>query len=136
MKGGIMMPKVSKPKDTAIQEQLAEKLQFLRKQKDVSQLEVANYIGLTVGAYQNYENGRREANYQTLTKLSKFFGVTTDYLLGLEDKNDPIETIANAFKLSNTSKALLAAYLYMNENDRASLFDAVHKLTNTTNNSQ
>ena len=130
------MPKVSKPKDTAIQEQLAEKLQFLRKQKDVSQLEVANYIGLTVGAYQNYENGRREANYQTLTKLSKFFGVTTDYLLGLEDRNDPIETIANAFKLSNASKALLAAYLYMNENDRASLFDAVHKLTNATNNSQ
>lgn len=56
------MPKVNKPKDTAIQEQLAEKLQLLRKQKDVSQLEVANYIGLTVGAYQNYENGRREAN--------------------------------------------------------------------------
>ncbi|MDE5755023.1 MAG: helix-turn-helix domain-containing protein [Oscillospiraceae bacterium] len=130
------MPKVSKPKDTAIQEQLAEKLQFLRKQKDVSQLEVANYIGLTVGAYQNYENGRREANYQTLTKLSKFFGVTTDYLLGLEDRNDPIETIANAFKLSNASKALLAAYLYMNENDRTSLFEAVHKLTNTANKSQ
>lgn len=126
------MPKVNKPKDTAIQEQLAEKLQLLRKQKNVSQLEVANYIGLTVGAYQNYENGRREANYETLTKLSIFFGVTTDYLLGLEEKKDPIEAIASMFKLSNASKALLAAYLYMDESDRASLFDAVKKLTTVT----
>ncbi len=126
------MPKINKPKDTAIQEQLAEKLQLLRKQKNVSQLEVANYIGLTVGAYQNYENGRREANYETLTKLSIFFGVTTDYLLGLEEKKDPIEAIASMFKLSNASKALLAAYLYMDESDRASLFDAVKKLTTAT----
>lgn len=126
------MPKVNKPKDTAIQEQLAEKLQLLRKQKDVSQLEVANYIGLTVGAYQNYENGRREANYETLTKLSKFFGVTTDYLLGLEEKKDPIETIANMFKLSNTAKALLAAYLYIDESEREGLLEAVQKLTNVT----
>jgi transcriptional regulator with XRE-family HTH domain len=130
------MPKVNKPKDTAIQEQLAEKLQLLRKQKDVSQLEVANYIGLTVGAYQNYENGRREANYETLTKLAKFFGVTTDYLLGLEEKKDTIETIAKMFKLSNTSKALLAACLYMDENDRASLFEAVQKLTDAPDKSQ
>ncbi|MDE5792078.1 MAG: helix-turn-helix domain-containing protein [Oscillospiraceae bacterium] len=126
------MPKINKPKDTTIQEQLAEKLQFLRKQKNVSQLEVANYIGLTVGAYQNYENGRREANYETLTKLAIFFGVTTDYLLGLEEKKNPIEAIASMFKLSNSSKALLAAYLYMEEKDRTNLLEAVQKLANPT----
>ena len=130
------MPKVNKPKNTAIQEQLAGKLQSLRKQKNVSQLEVANYLELSVGAYQNYENGRREANYETLTKLSKFFGVTTDYLLGLEEKKNPIETIASMFKLSNASKAILAAYLYMDENDRANLFEFIHKLTNNANEQQ
>ena len=130
------MPKINKPKNTAIQEQLAEKLQLLRKQKNVSQLEVSNYLDLTVGAYQNYENGRREANYETLTKLAIFFGVTTDYLLGLEEKKDPIETIASTFKLSNTSKAILAAYLYMDEADRARLFEAVQKLTNAADKNQ
>ncbi len=130
------MPKINKPKNTAIQEQLAEKLQLLRKQKNVSQLEVSNYLDLTVGAYQNYENGRREANYETLTKLAIFFGVTTDYLLGLEEKKDPIETIASTFKLSNASKAILAAYLYMDEADRARLFEAVQKLTNAADKNQ
>ena len=130
------MPKINKPKNTAIQEQLAEKLQLLRKQKNVSQLEVSNYLDLTVGAYQNYENGRRKANYETLTKLAIFFGVTTDYLLGLEEKKDPIETIASTFKLSNASKAILAAYLYMDEADRARLFEAVQKLTNAADKNQ
>lgn len=119
-----------------LQKQLAEKLQLLRLQKGVSQLEVSKYLGLTVGAYQNYETGRRKANYETLTKLAIFFGVTTDYLLGLEEKKDPIETIASTFKLSNASKAILAAYLYMDEADRARLFEAVQKLTNAADKNQ
>ena len=130
------MPKINKPKNTSIQEQLAEKLQLLRKQKNVSQLEVANYLELSVGAYQNYENGRREANYETLTRLATFFGVTTDYLLGLEEKKDPIEAIASIFKLSNASKAILAAYLYMDESDRTRLFETVQKLTNAADKNQ
>lgn len=64
------------------------KLLLLRKEKGVSQADVAEYIGLTVAAYQNYENGRREAGYDTISKLADFYGVTTDYLLGRDSQND------------------------------------------------
>ena len=57
------------------------KLLALRKQKGASQAEVAEYINLTVAAYQNYENGRREAGYETISKLADFYGVSIDYLL-------------------------------------------------------
>ena len=61
----------------------------LRKNQKKSQAEVAKHLELTVAAYQNYETGRREAGYKTLTKLAEFYGVTTDYLLGREPQVNP-----------------------------------------------
>lgn len=52
----------------------------LRKQKSLSQQAIANYLQITRQAYSNYENGKREPDYETLLKLSEFFGVTVDYL--------------------------------------------------------
>ena len=116
--------------------QTKEILKNLRKSNGYSVKQVADGCEMSPGVYKKYESGERGVGTPALCKFAKFYGVTTDYLLGLEEKKDPIETIANMFKLSNTSKALLAAYLYMNENDRASLFEAVQKLTNVTNNNQ
>ena len=52
----------------------------LRKEKSLSQQAIANYLQITRQAYSNYENGKREPDYETLLKLSEFFGVTVDYL--------------------------------------------------------
>ena len=52
----------------------------LRKEKGLSQQAIANYLQITRQAYSNYENGKREPDYEALLKLSEFFGVTVDYL--------------------------------------------------------
>lgn len=116
------MPKVNKPKSTEIQEQLAFKLQTLRKHKGVSQAEIANYIGLTVGAYQNYENGRREANYETLAKFADYFNVSLDYLLGrttvkqtATEQPDPFAGI----DISAVEKRIIERYTALDEDMRA-----------------
>ena len=62
-----------------------ERIKELRDEKKVTQKEVAKFLGIIESAYANYEQGRTEPNLNTLIKLSQFFGVTTDYLLGLED---------------------------------------------------
>lgn len=62
-----------------------KKLKLLRNDKNLSQKEVTNIIGVTVSAYSNYEQEIREPSYDILIKLAKFYGVSTDYLLGLED---------------------------------------------------
>ena len=62
-----------------------EKLKLLRKEKGVSQKVVAKAIGITLSAYSNYEQGLREPSNEMLIKLCKYFNVTSDYLLGLED---------------------------------------------------
>lgn len=62
-----------------------EKLKLLRKQKGVSQKMVAEAIGVTLSAYSNYEQGLREPSNQILINLCKYYEVSADYLLGLED---------------------------------------------------
>ncbi len=63
---------------------IKERLKRLRKENGVSQKEVADYIGVSVSAYSNYEQGIREPLLDVLLKLSDFFDTTCDYLLGKE----------------------------------------------------
>lgn len=58
------------------------RLQQLREEKKVSQSILAKELNVTRQAYSRYEHGDRELGYESLTKLSKFFDVSIDYLLG------------------------------------------------------
>lgn len=58
------------------------KLKDLRKETGYSQKQVADMLGITQQAYANYEREARQADYTTLGKLSKIFGVSIDYILG------------------------------------------------------
>ena len=62
-----------------------KRLRELRKELNLTQKEVAKAIGITVSAYSNYEQGLREPPYAILVNLCKFFKVTSDYLLGIEN---------------------------------------------------
>ncbi len=64
---------------------MKEKLKELRKIKAVTQQTVATAIGVTISAYSNYEQGIREPSIEIIIKLCKYFDVSADYLLGLED---------------------------------------------------
>lgn len=57
-----------------------------RKLKNLSQEELAEKLQLTKSAISNYECGLRQPDNQTIIKIASFFGITVDYLLGLEDK--------------------------------------------------
>lgn len=75
-------------------------LKLLREKKGVSQQAVADYLEITRQAYSNYENGKRQADYETLLKLGEFFNVSIDYLLNKEKeppKNErlSIDNISN-----------------------------------------
>lgn len=58
------------------------RLKILRKEKGMTQTQVADAVGLGRQAYAYYEKGEREPSTETLCKLADFFGVTVDELLG------------------------------------------------------
>ena len=64
---------------------MKDKLKLLRKQAMASQKDVANAIGVTPSAYANYEQGTREPNLQILANICRYYDVSADYLIGLED---------------------------------------------------
>lgn len=59
-------------------------LKILRKRKGVAQKDIAEYLGVTTAAYGQYELNRRAMNPDVLAKLSDYFGVSIDVILGRE----------------------------------------------------
>ena len=65
---------------------MGEKLRSLRIEKNLTQKQVADRIGLAISAVSSYES--RYPTYDTLIKLARMFHVSTDYLLGIADKRN------------------------------------------------
>ena len=59
----------------------------LRKQKHITQEELGKVLDIQKAAISKYENGRAEPSTEVLKKMSAFFGVSIDYLLG----NSPVK---------------------------------------------
>jgi transcriptional regulator with XRE-family HTH domain len=58
------------------------KLKELRIQNNLKLQDVADYLGVSPSAVSRFETGEREPSFENLIKLSDFYKVTTDYLLG------------------------------------------------------
>lgn len=56
-------------------------IKFLRKQKKMSQLELADYLGLTMGTVSNLEHGRHTPSVQVLVSLVELFDCNLHELL-------------------------------------------------------
>ena len=67
---------------------MGEKLKSLRIEKNLTQKQVADRIGLAISAVSSYESGTRYPSYDVLVKLARIFHVSTDYLLGITDKRN------------------------------------------------
>lgn len=61
----------------------SNRLIALRKERDLTQAELAKRVNLQRSTLSGYETEGKEPNFETLCQLAEFFGVTTDYLLGI-----------------------------------------------------
>lgn len=64
---------------------IGERLKDLRNEKKLMQKDVAGALEISVSCYGGYEQGYREPDLKTLIKICRFFDVSADYLLGIED---------------------------------------------------
>lgn len=66
-------------------------IKYLRKQKKVTQLDIANAVGVSDNAISNYENGKFYPTADILVKLCEYLNVSSDDLL-LKDLASGVET--------------------------------------------
>lgn len=63
-------------------------LKSARKAAGMTQAEVAKIVGITQNGYSYWENGKAKIDNESLAKLSRIFGVSIDYLIGVDDSLD------------------------------------------------
>lgn len=63
---------------------LGDKLKSLRKEKNISQEKLAQYLNVSFQAVSKWEIGSTYPDIELLPEISRFFGITVDELLGAE----------------------------------------------------
>ncbi len=66
---------------------LGEQIKKLRMAKNISQVELADKLSVTKQSISNWENENIMPSIDMLIKIAEYFGVTTDFLLGLSEKH-------------------------------------------------
>ena len=91
-------------------------LTLLRKEKNISQKQAAEDLGVAQALLSHYEKGKRECGLEFLIKAANYYKVSTDYLLGRSPvssgaviSNDDIEDSEAANKARNLSADELSA---------------------------
>ncbi|MBQ5837084.1 MAG: helix-turn-helix transcriptional regulator [Clostridia bacterium] len=63
-----------------------KRIRDLREDKDITQAQLANILGMSQTGYSKYETGENDIPTQILIKLADFYGTTIDYILGRTDE--------------------------------------------------
>lgn len=65
------------------------RIRDLREDNDRTQQEIADYLYMSRSVYRRYELGEREIPVWALIKLAKYYHTSTDYILGLTNRQEP-----------------------------------------------
>ena len=89
---------------------IAEKLVELRTLKGATQEDVAQFLSVSNKTVSKWENGASTPDLSMLVELSKYYGVTTDTLLGLAEKKSTKEEICSLFNGLDRRESVLKAF--------------------------
>ena len=91
---------------------IAEKLVELRTSKGVTQEDVAQSLSISNKTVSKWENGASTPDLPMVVELAKYYGVTTDTLLGLSEdkKQSTTEEIRSLFKGLDRRESVLKAF--------------------------
>lgn len=85
------------------------RLKELRTAKNFYQKDLAEMLGVDRTTYSKYESGSSEPNHETLLKLAEIFEVSTDYLLGRDEKENKPASVSTDGQ-SEEMKELIRLY--------------------------
>lgn len=64
-------------------ENYGERLKCARKSKGLTQIQIAEQLGITQKSYQRMETGNHDLKMSTICKLCKTLEISADWLLGI-----------------------------------------------------
>ena len=76
-----------------MENRFAIRLRALREFKGETRAKLGEAIDATVSAIRTWEDGRHSCSFDQLLRIARHYGVTTDYLLGNSDNDDPLSAV-------------------------------------------
>lgn len=87
------------------------RLRDLREDRDLTQKALAEKLFMQTTQYRRYESGERPITLETAIELARFYNVSLDYIAGLTNHNERIETK----DLNSEEKLLITLFRKLNE---------------------
>ena len=84
--------------------EFSERLKNLRKQAHLTQVDVAEKLGISQPAYASWERGIKKPTQENLVKISQVLNVSIDYLVGNSDegvKEDELDNVELLFRMNS-----------------------------------
>ncbi|WP_312047790.1 helix-turn-helix domain-containing protein [Anaerotignum sp.] len=110
-------------------------IKTLRAEKGLTQSQLAKEVGVSPGNIGDWEIGRSKPGYIALAALSQYFGVSSDYLLGLTSKpnHERMDApICDGEPLTEAESDLVAMFRLLDSKDQENAFDFVTLLYGKT----
>lgn len=101
----------------------------LREYKDLSQIKLADYLGITQQTYSLWEKGTKIIPLKHLNSLSNFYEISMDYIVGLTDEKNNSSII----KLTKLNKNEIGSRIKkIREDNNLTLRDLAKELNTTS----
>ena len=101
----------------------------LREYKDLSQIKLADYLGITQQTYSLWEKGTKIIPLKHLNNLSNFYEISMDYIVGLTDEKNN----SGIIKLTELNKNEIGSRIKkIREDNNLTLRDLAKKLNTTS----
>ena len=82
--------------------EFSERLKNHRKQAHLTQVDVAEKLGISQPAYASWERGVKKPTQENLVKIAQILNVSVDYLVGnSEEKADGLDNIELLFRMNS-----------------------------------
>jgi transcriptional regulator with XRE-family HTH domain len=102
---------------------LADNIKYIREEKGLKQIEVANHIGVDKSAYSKIEKGSRALTVEELQKMAQLFNLTTDQIINYDGKM-PKEVIIE----DKTAVEQMRLIQQLEEDDKQTIFKLIDKM--------
>ena len=109
----------------------AQRLTFLRENKGLKKKELADILNVSAPCITQYENGSSMPGFDILYRMSQYFSVSIDYLIG---NDDAAFCLDNSFFEKTTYLDLIKACSQVPDKNRCALLTVIHALQETTDN--
>lgn len=106
---------------------MVKNLKALRKEKNISQQQLANILEISQQAINKYENHKVEPDISTLIAMADYFGVTLDYLVGRFESEYSEDNVV----ITDSEKELILNFKKLTESEKTgvkALIETFNKL--------